>query len=1186
MNNVFEQFTNQYSTSKTICFKLIPSEITMQNIEKNGFINRDFERYNNYKVVKKLFDDYHRFFIESSLKDINLDVSELYRLSVEFRNNKEIKKELDAEIKKVKVNIENVFKNNEIFEELFKNSFIEIVDDYTNNQFTDILYSFNGMTGYFGKYNENRRNVYNESIPSRIVEENFQIFVNNILKFEKVISKYPELKDKIISVIICNNCISNIFNYEQYCNFIIQNGIDNYNNSIGIINQFVNESYQKNEIDSKLKFAKLNKQILSDTVSSFVIENFDNIDDTVRSIKSFISDIKKDNFFDLINQLSNNFDYFDSDKVYIYKNNINKISNILFGDYNYIKTLLVDYADEHFNTKSQKNNFIDSDYFTVSILDEIIKVKNIKDILNFDFNIIDKNIEQFLSIDDYTKDKSIQIIKNMFDSIQDCKKIFDLLQCQEEQLDKDVIFYNEYKNIYDIFKSFSKLYNQVRNFFTKKNRNKNKVVLKFDNPIFGKGLAFSKEKDYKTFFFKHGNNFYIGIMNKDNMPKFVESNDGDVVQKYIFQSFSNPTKQVPRCCFTQDIKKYFESGTDDIIVNKEVFTNSLRFTKKIFDIYESKSFKNNIEDKNDYIDFIKHFFNSYKNIKNYYDLSKFKSSEEYPTLESFYEDAEKYFYLIDSINVSYEDIKQMELNNQLFTFQIYSKDFSKYRKENSNKNIHTLLFEAIFSEENKKQMFPFRLNGNFEIFFRKKSIDNPTIHKKGEKLLNKTDLNGNRIPNNIYMELFQFINGRLEKDISNEALAYMDKIKINEAHFDIVKDNRYTTDQFEIHLPMTLNALSGNKVKIKDFNEEINAYVKKNNCNIIGIDRGERNLLTYTVIDGSTGKEIEHGTLDEVNGVNYNNLLTLRSIERNKARKNWNEIEQIKELKSGYLSWCIHKICNLIVKYNAVICLERLNSKMKKSRAKIEKQIYNAFEKSLINKLSYMINDKKESIFNGKQLVCITDQMNDCIQNGIIYFVDPSYTSKVDPETGFANVFRISEITNNKKKIEFFSNFNSIIFDGNDFVFSFDYKKFNTWKKYKDGKFTVSSIGDRIKRFKNTNGYFDYKTIYPTIELKNIFSGIDYNINENLKSIILSDEQLCSKVFDIFKYIVTLRNTNSECDYIISPVKNNNGEYFDTRKIKNSNADTIASFNIATKGFLYINYSKLKVEDYFNHLKK
>lgn len=1191
MSSINNKFFNQYSLSKTVCFKLIPSTETINNIEKNGFLDRDFQRYNNYKVIKKLLDDFHRSFIENKLNNIKLDVEKLYALSVEFRNNKKIKDELKEERTKLKNNIINIFKEDDNFKYLFTEKIIKIVDDNTNYQFTDILNIFNGMTGYFSKYNTARETIYNNSIPNRIIEENFEIFVNNILKFNKLFLKYPEFKEKLKSYItnmVDYDIIDNILDYNKYDNFITQSNIDVYNNNISYINQLTNECFQKYEIDTKFKFSTLNKQILSDTISSFVIEKFDNLDDTINSIKSFIQDIRKDNLFNSINELVDSLYDYDIKKIYISSNHINTISNILFKDYNHVKSLLIDYADDNIKNQKNRNKFIDSDYFTVELLDNLIKDKKIKDSLLFNFDEINHSIDNFLTINDYSDEKNIIVIKNMFDNIKNCKRIFNILKCNEE-FDKDVSFYDEYQKINNYFILFTKLYNQVRNFFTQKNRNSKKVILKFDNSIFGNGLAYTKENEYRTFIFQHDNDYYMGIMNKNNMPKFVESKDKNVVKKYMFQNFGDLRKMIPKCCFTKEVKEYFKNSSDDVIINKDTFKTCFYITKKIYDIYTSGSYKTNDEDKNSYIDFVKSFLNTYRTTKDYFDFSELKSADQYSTYDDFLEDVKIRCYSINSINVSFEDIKQMELNNQLFVFQIYSKDFSKNRKLNSNKNIHTLLFEEIFSDENKKKCFPFRLNGGFEMFFRKKCIDNKIVHKRGEKLLNKTDLNGNRIPNDIYMELLKFVNGKLDKDLSNEALEYLSIIKINEAHFDIIKDKRYTLDQFEIHFPMTLNALCDNKISAKDFNERINEYVTKNHSNIIGIDRGERNLLTYTVIDGNTGKEIEHGIFDKINGIDYNKLLTVRSNDRKKSRQNWTEIEQIKGLKSGYLSYVIHEICNLIVKYDAVICLERLNSKMKRSRVKIEKQIYDAFEKSLINKLSYMIYDKSKSIFDIGQLVYIPKDkgsMNDCYQNGIIYFVDPSYTSKIDPTTGFANVFRISEITNNKKKIEFFKSFDYIIFDGNNFEFSFDYNNFNTWKTYSDGKFIVNSCGDRIKKFKNQNGYFEYKTIYPTNELKSVLSEINYNIEEDLKLKIIENEQLCSKVFDIFRYIITLRNTDNNNDYIISPVKNSNNEYFDTRRLKDSNADTIASFNIATKGFLYINQKTLKNDDYLNHLKK
>ncbi|NCQ82229.1 hypothetical protein GW750_05530 [bacterium] len=44
-------------------------------------------------------------------------------------------------------------------------------------------------------------------------------------------------------------------------------------------------------------------------------------------------------------------------------------------------------------------------------------------------------------------------------------------------------------------------------------------------------------------------------------------------------------------------------------------------------------------------------------------------------------------------------------------------------------------------------------------------------------------------------------------------------------------------------------------------NDEINEYIKNNQCNIIGIDRGEKHLNFYSVINPQ-GDIIEQGTLN------------------------------------------------------------------------------------------------------------------------------------------------------------------------------------------------------------------------------------------------------------------------------------------------------------------------------------
>ena len=66
----------------------------------------------------------------------------------------------------------------------------------------------------------------------------------------------------------------------------------------------------------------------------------------------------------------------------------------------------------------------------------------------------------------------------------------------------------------------------------------------------------------------------------------------------------------------------------------------------------------------------------------------------------------------------------------------------------------------------------------------------------------------------------------------------------------------------------------------------------------------------------------------------------------------------IEELKEGYLSQVIHKITQLMVKYHAIVVLEDLNMGFMRGRQKVEKQVYQKFEKMLIDKLNYLVDKK------------------------------------------------------------------------------------------------------------------------------------------------------------------------------------------------------------------------------------
>ena len=536
-------------------------------------------------------------------------------------------------------------------------------------------------------------------------------------------------------------------------------------------------------------------------------------------------------------------------------------------------------------------------------------------------------------------------------------------------------------------------------------------------------------------------------------------------------------------------------------------------------------------------------------------------------------------------------INRLQKENKLWLFQLYCQDFSEYKKANSNKNIHTLIFESFFSDENKLKQFPIRLNGGFEIRYRDAGLTDGFVHKKGSVLLNKNDKNGNRIPDSIYCKLFNYVNGKnIELTVDDKYYIENNLLITKIAQYDIVKDRRYIMPKYEIHLPFTLNA-SADESSNSILNNKIDEYVKANQCNIIGIDRGERNLLCVTVIDHN-GKVLERCCLDKINNVNYNELMTVIEKDRQNQRKNWKEVSQIKNVKKGFISYAVKAIVDLVEKYNAIICLEGLNDGFMQSRTKIEKSIYREFVKQLVNKLAYMIVDKKQSIINVKQLA-FTD-CTDKFHNGIIYYVDPSYTSKIDNKTGFANLFNFSKITNNENRKKFFKKFDDIKFEDGLYKFEFDYKNFDVYKKFLNNKkFIACSYSNRIKRFKNSEGYWDSKTIELTKELNSVFENIDIS-NCDIKDVILNNDKICSQVFELFKLMVQLRNTDKNNDYLVSPIKKG-FSFYDTSKtyygsgcedeqsLIQCNPDMEASYNIAIKAMLKVYHNKLKNEDYFEY---
>lgn len=553
------------------------------------------------------------------------------------------------------------------------------------------------------------------------------------------------------------------------------------------------------------------------------------------------------------------------------------------------------------------------------------------------------------------------------------------------------------------------------------------------------------------------------------------------------------------------------------------------------------------EDSTKFIEFYKSLVSEYKKSK-----FLFRESSEYENFKQFTDEIDNQAYSLSFEKISLSNINQLVEEGKLYLFQIYNKDFSPSSK--GTPNMHTLYWKMLFDERNLADVV-YKLNGQAEIFFRKSSLkaDRPT-HPAGQPIANKNP------ENKKHQRVFDY---------------------------DLIKDRRFTVDKFQFHVPITMNfkgSTSGN------INTIVNEYIKKSDdMHFIGIDRGERHLLYLTVID-SKGNIKEQYSLNEIvneyNGntytTNYHDLLEEREKARLKERQSWQTIESIKELKEGYLSQVVHKIAQLIVKYNAVIILEDLNMGFKQGRQKVESSVYQQFEKSLIDKLNYLVDKSLPADVDGGLLHAyqLTNQFESFKkmgkQNGFLFYIPAWNTSKMDPVTGFVNLF-YTRYENIEKSKLFFSKFDLIKYNATKdwFEFSFDYDKFTTKAEGTRTKWTICTFGERIetKRDSSQNNQFVSEEFDLTEKFKDFFKqySIDYkgNLKENIAN--QTDKKFFEGLLHLLHLTLQMRNskTGTEIDYMISPVADENGNFYDSRTCGDDlpqNADANGAYNIARKG--------------------
>lgn len=1172
------------------------------------------------------------------------------------------KKQLEELQSVMRKDIVKKFKNDERYPKLFKKEILtdllpSIIKDDDTGTITDkkaALDTFTGFATYFTGFHQNRENLYSEeakstAISNRIVNENFPKFYANVKVFEDLQKNFPNIiseTEDSLKDFLNGKKLSEIFNKENFNAVLSQSGIDFYNTVIGGIsgesgkeriqglNEKINLASQKLLPEDKSKLRKkmtlLYKQILSDKkTASFIPAGFEKSEEVYETVRQF-KEQNLDSAKFKIEKTFNSTDY-DLNQIFVPSKELTAFSLAIFGNWSILNEGLFllekDKAKKELSEKQSENitKQIGKNDYSLSELQTAYerwanenKVPIDKNVKNYfllaplqtdeqtkekhSVKILDNLTETYSKID-FEQQKNLQAekeaatpIKDFLDEVQNLYHYLKLVDYRGEE-QKDSNFYSQLDGILADIAEIVPLYNKVRNFVTKKPGEIKKIKLNFECSSFLNGWATEfGTKDAHIFIYN--NKYYLGIFDRKLSEEDIEllKNSGNC--KHLIYDFQKPdNKNTPRL--------FIRSKGDSYAPAVAKYNLPI---ESVIDFYDRGAFKTENRSKNpeEYkealaklIDYFKLGFSRHDSYKNY--TFSWKETKDYNDIAEFYADTIKSCYQLKFENINFENLEQLADDGKLYLFQIYNKDFAE--KSTGKKNLHTLYWENLFSQENLNDVC-LKLNGEAELFFRPKSENIKEIkHEKGSILVNKTTADGQSIPEEIYQEIYKFKNNMISS-LSDEAQEYLDTHKVvwNKANYTITKDRHFLQDTYLFHCPITMNFKSP-EITGKKFNEKVLNYLKNNpDVKIIGLDRGERHLIYLSLINQKGEIEMQK-TLNTVYQtrndkplvpVNYQEKLVQKEGDRDKARKNWQTISNIKELKEGYLSNIVHEIAKLMVENNAIVVMEDLNFGFKRGRFAVERQVYQKFENMLIEKLNYLVFKDKAvnepgGVLNAYQLTDKSANVSDVgKQCGWIFYVPAAYTSKIDPKTGFANLFITKGLTNVEKKKAFFEKFDAVRYDEKEecFVFSIDYSKLCDNADYQK-KWDIYTRGERLVYSKKENKTFSVK---PTEKLKEIFNdkGINWKNEENFLDSILSveAEKANAPFFDellrSFNTSLQMRNSipnssNAEDDYLISPIKAEDGTFFDSREQfslgKDAklpiDADANGAYHIALKG-LYL----------------
>lgn len=1238
-----KELTGLYSLTKTIGVELKPVGKTQELIEARKLIEQDDQRAEDYKIVKDIIDRYHKDFIDKCLNCVKIEKDDLEKYVSLAENSNRKAVDFDNIKTKMRNQITESFKKHPLFVGLFKK---ELITNYLPNFVSEeervVVNKFSKFTTYFDAFYDNRKNLYSGDAKSgtiayRLIHENLPMFLDNIASFNKIsetgVNEYFSSIEAEFTDTLNGKHLADLFQIDYFNNTLTQKKIDNYNYIVGAVNKAVNLYKQQHKTVRIPLLKPLYKMILSDRVApSWLPECFKSDNDMLTAIKAAhesLRDVLVGDNDDSLRNLLLNIDHYDLEHIYIANDSgLTFISQKIFGYYDtYTLAIKAQLQRENPATKKQRENpnlydeRIDKLYkkegsFSIAYLNRLVDTKEHITIneyyrllgsycreegkcKNDFFKQIDGAYSDMLYLfsaehgEIAQSDSDTAVVQQLLEAYKGLQRFIKPLLGHGDEADKDNEFDAKLRKVWDELNIITQLYDKVRNWLSRKIYNPEKIKLYFENNgKFLSGWLDNQTKSdngtqYGGYIFRKKNeigeyDFYLGISAD---AKLFRRNETICYEDGMYERFNYYHLKTKTLLGKSYIGKYGEDSNAVLSAFNAAITK-LQLEKKLVPKDNEKVPTYLKRLKQDYANFYQILMNddnvvdAYKNMKQHIlatlaSLIRVPAAIELATqtdldidelIDEIMKLPSESFGYFPVATAAIEEANKRE-KKPLFLFKMNNKDLSYaakssegLRKSRGTENLHTMYLKALLGMT--QNVFSI---GNGMVFFRHQTkglAETTARHKANEFVANKNKLNDKK------------------KSIFD---------------YEIVKNKRFTVDKYLFKLSMNFNYSQPNKF---DVNSEIREIIRNGGIeHIIGIDRGERNLLYLSLID-LKGNIIMQKSLNilkddhNAKGTDYKGLLTEREGENKEARRNWKKIANIKDLKRGYLSQVVHIISKMIVEYNAIVVLEDLNSGFIRSRQKIERNVYEQFERMLIDKLNFYVDKHKDANETGGLLhaLQLTSEFKNFKksehQNGCLFYIPAWNTSKIDPATGFVNLFD-TRYTNTDKALEFFNKFDAIRYNEEKdwFEFEFDYDEFTQKAHGTRTRWTLCTHGKRLRSFRNPAKQYnwDSEVVALTDEFKRILGEAGIDIHENLKDTIRNLEgkrrKFLEPLMQFMKLLLQLRNSrkNPEEDYILSPVADESGVFYDSRSCGDQlpeNADANGAYNIARKGLMLISQIK------------